>query len=409
MTRFKTRFKPKMLLILLPAVLAVGACDDESGPTEVLSQVEGATSVTASSSLILNQTDLVTVELDGFSLEFWPYTGRTPTLGDAADPINLVLRGGVDPRILRARLMFLDGDRTAFGFPPVSPFDCTWSDAIGGMQSTFAASFGWSGSAVQLQCGAYDPARMHLRLFRFGDWTVANSHFEILIPGTTDHEVVAWELAEQLALVDFLRLSGVPGVTEMINEFPTYRQILGPVFDGLPPALVGLLLATGSINEEGELFNNGVAQTIVLPDLAPAHGGVEIARQEITIDFDQVIPRPFCTGDGADFLLVTGPVTLDQQVVYTPNGNFTSHYHAKGHLDVIQIDPATGTPVSEPYRALVNQHGRSVLTDEVNMVSDIQLQMEIRTRGGERGQLILNMSIGPHGAGDVSVLASCKT
>ena len=404
-----TRLKSKALLILMSSVLVVGACDDESGPTDVLSQMEGATSAVTAASAILNEAELVTVDLDGSSLEFWPYTGRTPTLGDAADPINLVLRGGVDPRILRARLMFLDGDRSAFDMPDVFPFNCTWNDAIGGMQSTFATGFRWSGSAVQLQCGAYDPARMHLRLFRFGDWTVANSHFEILIPGTTDHEVVSWELAELITWVDFLRLGGAADVTEMINEFPTYRQILGPVFDGLPADLIGLLLATGSIDEDGKLLNNGVAQTIVLPDLAPAHGGAEIARQEITINFDQVIPRPFCNGSGTDFLKVTGPVTLDQQVVYMPNGNFTSHYHAKGHLDVIQVDPSTGNPVSEPYRALVNQHGRSVLTDEVNMVSDIQLQMEIRTRGRERGQLMLNMSIGPHGAGDVSGSASCKT
>ena len=49
------------------------------------------------------------------------------------------------------------------------------------------------------------------------------------------------------------------------------------------------------------------------------------------------------------------------------------------------------------------------MTDEVNMVNDIQLQMEIRPGGGERGQLMLNMSIGPRGAGEVSGSASCKT
>lgn len=404
-----TRFESKVLLILFPLVVVVGACDDESGPTEVVSEIRGSTSAVVVASAIVNQTDLVTVDLGGSSLEFWPYTGRTPTLGDAADPINLVLRGGVDPRILRARLMFLDGDRSAFGMPPVFPFNCTWSDAIGGAQSTFATSFGWSGSAVQLQCGAYDPARFHLRFFRFGDWTVANSHFDLLIPGTTDHEVVSWELAEQIALVDFIRLGGAPGVTGVINESPTYRQILAPVFAGLPPALKGLLLATGSITDDGSLRNDGIAQTITLADLPLAKGGADIARQEVNIDFDQVIPRPFCDGGGTDFLKVTGLVTLDQQVVYIPNGNFTSHYHAKGHLDVVQISPSTGQPVSEPYRALVNQQGRSVLTDEVNMVNDIQLQMEIRTGGRERGQLMLKMSIGPHGAGEVSGSASCKT
>ena len=404
-----TRLKSKVLLILSSAVFAVGACDDESGPTDVVSAIEYSTSAAVTSSTILNQTDLVIVDLDGSSLEFWPYTGRTPTLGDAADPINLVLRGGVDPRILRARSMFLDGDRSGFGMPDVFPFNCTWSDAIGGTQSTFATSFGWSGSAVQLQCGTYDPARLHLRFFPFGDWTVANSHFDLLIPGTTDHEVVSWELAEQIAWVDFLRLGGAPGLSDVINESPTYRQILAPVFRGLPAPLKGLLLATNSITEDGKLINNGVAQTITLANVPLAKGGADIARQEITIDFDQVIPRPFCTGDGEDFLKVTGPVILDQRVVYIPNGNFTSHYHAKGHLDVVQIDPSTGEPTSEPYRALVNQRGRSVLTDEVSMVNDIQLQMEIRTGGRERGQLMLKMSIGPRGAARVSGSASCKT
>jgi hypothetical protein len=405
-----TRFKSPALLILLSAVLAVGACDDEeTGPVDIASEVEGTMAVSGTAAAVLNQADLVTVDLGGSSLEFWPYTGRTPTLGDAADPINLVLRGGADPRILRARLMYLDGDRSAFGMPSVFPFNCTWSDAIGGTQSTFATGFGWSGSAVQLQCGTYDPARLHLRFFPFGDWTVANSHFDLLIPGTTDHEVVSWELAEQIAWVDFLRLGGAPGVTGVINESPTYRQILAPVFAGLPADLKGLLLATNSITADGRLVNDGVAQTVTLPDVPLAGGGADIARQNLTIDFDQVIPRPFCSGDGVEFLKVTGPVSLDQQVVYIPNGTFTSHYHAKGHLDVIQINPATGEPTSEPYRALVNQQGRSVLTDQVNMVNDIQLQMEIRTGGRERGQLMLNMSIGPHGAGDVSGSASCKT
>ena len=98
-----------------------------------------------------------------------------------------------------------------------------------------------------------------------------------------------------------------------------------------------------------------VLDPIELTDVPLAGGGAQIARQEVTIDFDQVIPRPFCNGDGTDFLKVIGPVTLDQQVVYTPNRNFTSHYHAKGHLNVVQIDPSTGAPTSEPYRALVNQ------------------------------------------------------
>lgn len=395
------------LFALLALPLMAWACSDQPEPLALESTVETPRAAAAADP-ILNLTDLVTVDVGGTSLEFWPYTGRTPNIGDAADPINLVLAGGADPRILRARLMFLGGDRSAFGLPNVFPFNCTWSDAIGGTQAVFASQFGWAGSAVQLQCGDYDPTRFHVRFFRFGEVTVVGSHFDLLVTGTTDHEVVSWELAEQIALVDFLRLGGVPGATGVITEAPTYRQMRGPVFDALPPEFKGLLLATGSIDAEGKLFNDGVAQTVVLPAVELEKGAAQIARQQVDIAFDQVIPRPFCDGSGTDFLYVNGPVTLTQQVVYVPGKNFQSHYHAKGKLDVVQINPANGQPLSEPYRAHVNQHGKSVLTDEVSMVNDIQLQMEIRPGGGERGTLMLNMKIGPRGAGDVSGSMSCK-
>lgn len=393
---------------LVAVALASTATSCIDGPVEVESDIHPRPTVAAADP-ILNLTDLVSVQVGGSSLEFWPYTGRTPTIGDASDPINLVLGGGADPRIIRARLMFLDGDRSAFNMPDIFPFNCTWEDAIGGVQSTFANGHGWSGSAVQLQCGDYDPARLHLRFFGFGDVMVANSHFDLRIPGTTDHDVISWELAEQIAWVDLLRLGGVPGVTDVINEAPTYRQIFGPLFAGLPPDLKGLLLATNSITADGRLVNDGIAQTVVLPAVDLGAGAAQIARQQVQIDFDQVIPRPFCDESGTDFLYVTGPVTLTQQVVYVRGKNFHSHYHAKGKLDVVQVDPTNGAYLSEVYRAKVNQHGTSVLTDEVSMVSDVQFQAEIRPGGGERGHLTLKMRMGPRGAGDVSGSASCRS
>lgn len=392
---------------ILALVLMTGACSDGAEPLGLQSGVEDRL-VRPATDPILNLTDLVSVEVGGSTLEFWPYTGRTPTLGDAADPINLVLGGGADPRVLRARLMFLDGDRSAFGMPDVFPFNCVWNDAIGGTQAAFASQHGWGGSAVQLQCGDYDPARLHLRFFGFGEVTLANSHFDLLIPGTTDHDVVSWELAEQIALVDFLRLGGAAGVSGVINQAPTYREIFAPVFAGLPPELKGLLLTTGSITSEGKLVNDGVARTVQLPAAGPEGGPAQIARQTVEIDFDQVIPRPFCNEAGTDFLYVNGPVTLTQQVLYVPGANFVSHYHAKGDLDVVQIDPASGAPQSEVYRARVNQHGKSVITNEVSLVSDVQFRAEIRTAGGERGALMLSLKIGPNGAADVAGSADCK-
>jgi hypothetical protein len=187
---------------------------------------------------------LVTIAFAGSSLTFWPFTGANFT--NASDPINLVFAGAADPRALRAALLRLDGNRTSYGFPAVPPFDCAWTDAVGGIQTAYAVTSGWAGSVIQLQCGEYGPIRFHLRLFGAGTWTLANAHFEVLIPGTADHEVLSWELAEQLVVTDFLRTGLLDaaqplGATALINPSPSYRAIDPRVYNGLPAALIGAI------------------------------------------------------------------------------------------------------------------------------------------------------------------------
>ena len=395
----------RRVALLLAGVTIVG-CQDESAPTSPEAPIAAAESAQPAA-----LTDLVTVDVGGSSLTFWPYTGRTPTLGDAADPINLILHGDADPRVLRARLMGLPGDRSALGLPNVFPFNCTWSDAQGQSQAVYAEETGWSGSVVQLQCGQYETLRFHLRLFRTGDVTLANAHLDVLIPGTTDHEVLSWELPQLLVTADLQRLGATVSPSPIITQAPTYRTVFPPVFAGLPPEVLGLILPPAgvplppSVTPTGDLLNDGVATIAEVPPGPTGNGGTVIARQTVEIDFDQVIPRPFCTEDGQDALLVRGPVTLDRQVVYTAGGTLVMQYHAKGHLDVQVVAPEP----SEPYRALVNQHGRGVMTDIQEMVNDIQLRMEIRPGGGERGQLMLNVRVGPDGAGAVSASVSCRS
>ncbi|HEY0305508.1 MAG TPA: hypothetical protein VGC44_11050, partial [Longimicrobiales bacterium] len=108
----------------------------------------------------------VTFNAAGQQLTFWPYTSAA--IGGAeSDPINVVFANR-DARAIRAALMFLDGNRTAFGMPNVAPFNCTWKDAVGGAQVSYAEGEGWTGSAVQLECGEYAPMRFHIRLFPAG-------------------------------------------------------------------------------------------------------------------------------------------------------------------------------------------------------------------------------------------------
>ena len=156
---------------------------------------------------------LVTAQIGQDAVQFWPYTG-TNFAGEPQDPINLIFFGQADPRDIRAALLSLNGDRTALGFPAEAPFNSTWDDAIGDVQTAygatiggemalsptpargngpdrFCASRGWSGSAIQLACGAYEGMRFHLRLFKVGSWTLGNAHLDVSIPGTTEHQVIS--------------------------------------------------------------------------------------------------------------------------------------------------------------------------------------------------------------------------
>ncbi len=144
----------------LSLVLIVG-CSDRSDP------VGPASELSAKANDAPAPAPLVTVDVGGESLTFWPFTSSNLATPD--DPVNLIFTGQANPQQLRSALMGLDGDRTMFGFPDAFPFNCTWTDALGGtMQGAYAEPGGWEGSVVQLECGAYDPLRFHVRLVRHG-------------------------------------------------------------------------------------------------------------------------------------------------------------------------------------------------------------------------------------------------
>jgi len=186
---------------------------------------------------------VVAVRLGAQVERLWPFTG-TDFSGVPSDPLNLVFLGDADPRIIRQTLLALDGDRTAFGLPNVFPLNCTWSDAIGKNQTAYARSEGWQGSAIQLQCGAYNSLRVHVRLFREGKRTLGNAHFEVMIPGTTDHEVLSQEFAETFVKLDLMRsgaLEGPPSETAQISPAPSFGTIRPEIFNGVLPFIAPLL------------------------------------------------------------------------------------------------------------------------------------------------------------------------
>jgi hypothetical protein len=345
---------------LVPVVLAIGA---------LLPAAEArAHSAPAPSGL-------VKVEVDGRMLKMWPFTG-TDLAGTASDPINLVFFGEADPRAIRQVLFALGGDRTAFGFPNAFPFNCTWSDAIGRHQTGWAEPDRWQGSAIQLQCGAYDPLRFHLRLFREGRYTLGNVHFDALIPGTTDHEVLAWEFAETFLKVDLARsgaLTAPPGQTQGINPAPTYRTIRHQVLNGLPPALRAALgLPVTPQTEPVPIPSDGRASTFGLGRaFEPEATDV---RLEYDQPFGQVIPKPFCSTGPLDFLRVDGAVRFVHRVKTTARGRYDARFSASGVLTVTPVNPLTGEPTGPTSSAVVEENHRSKMGDRASEARHLVLQ-----------------------------------
>ena len=350
-------------------------------------------------------SELVTL---GASLEAWPYTGVNFS-GAPQDPINLIFLGDADPRQIRAILGQLDGDRSAFGFPQVFPFDCTWSDAIGGVQTSFGETEGWLGSAMQLECGSYGPLRFHLRLFRQGDVTLGAVHFELLIPGTTEHQVLSWELAEQLVTADLARsglLGAAPSQTGAINAAPTFRSIPAPIYNGVPVALRGAIGGPASnVTAAVGIPTNGSATVLTLI------GNVQPAANEDVEDFvvayGQTVPKPFCSSGPASLVRIEGPVSLKQRARLSAAGEYTVNFTATGGVTVTPIDGTTGLPSGAPYRARIVERHAGHLNDLLQSAFSLREQIELPPTGPDRGSLHELLQAGTQGNDRYALDISC--
>ncbi|MCI0435162.1 MAG: hypothetical protein L0271_16215 [Gemmatimonadetes bacterium] len=386
----------------MAATLTIG-CSEHGGPSEV--QFDAGPETPASSVIAAVVVPAPIVSVAGVDL--WPFTG-SDLQGTASDPINLLFTGRADPRAIRTALMALNGDRTAFGFPPVPPFDCTWTDAFGDIQAAYSDAAGWEGNPVQLSCGPYDPIRFHLRLFPAGGATLANAHFEVLIPGTTDHQVLSWELADQLVNVDLVRtglLGAAPASSAQINPAPGYRDIPAIIYNGLPVALRALIGGPlGNVAAPVPITTDGRATIFALAFYPTAEP--RSTEDRFTIVFGQVIPRPFCT-DGNQFVLVQGPVDFASRVTVSPAGTLHMHQTATGSVSVTPFDPVTGMPTGPGHQALVQDIHEAVMVPEGSIVSSLIQRRETPVTGPFTGSLRVSLRTGPQGADQYEQIEQC--
>jgi hypothetical protein len=339
---------------------------------------------------------LVEASALGTTRRLWPFTGNDFGT-QRADPINLIFVGEAHPLALRAALLALDGDRTAHGFPALAPFDCTWADSIGEEQTAYTDDRGWAGSVVQLACGPYDAVRVHLRLFAMGEWTLANAHVDVLIPGTPHHQVVSWEAAERLVVADFVRsglLATPPSPTGPLHEAP-FRTIPAAFYNALPPDLRRLAGGPAEdVSADVPIRTGGTASVLHLArSVAPVPGDFV---ERLTIRFDKAIPKPFCN-PGAHWVRVQGPIHLTQTVCVTASGAFSRRLEARGEVAVTPVDPRTGRTHGLIRVGQVHEQTHARLdADGAQLRHRRLLELEAGPRGPER--LEVELRVGPDGA-----------
>jgi hypothetical protein len=358
------------LVLLILGFVPLGCSRDKPG-MNTLTGASTEDGIELNAPTILDQdgsvppTGLVPIDIGGGrTATIWPYTGESFN-GVPSDPINLVFLGKADPVRIRAALLALDGDRTAFGLPDAPPFNSRWSDCQGDVQTTYTDGPGWSGSVIQLQLGTYQPVRAHLRLFRTGipdgsggTVTLGAAHFEVLIPGTTSHQVLSWEVAQQLVTLDLARtglLGAAPSMSGPINAAPSFREIPDFIYNQLPPELIGLIQGPPPpIQGSVPLASDGRATVFQLAGEAPIQAGT--ATDAFTLQFQQAIPKPLCSDGPYDWVYVTGPVEFVRTSTVDATGRYEFQAHVSGKLTVTPVDITTNppTPVGQPFNANIS-------------------------------------------------------
>ncbi len=348
---------------------------------------------------------LTPLPVEGQVARIWAYA--TDDLATPQDPINLIFTGKADPRSIRNLLLALDGYRP--DFPPAFPFTCVWSDAIGGLMEAYEEVSGWSGGAIQLQCGSYGPIRFHLRLFKMGRFTVGNAHFEMVIPGTADHQVLSWELAERLVSYDLARsgrLGAAPGSTGAINAAPSYRSIPAVIYNGIPVELRAMIGGPlGNVSGDVGIATDGAATSVRLTSEAPP--AAPRTSQDFVVNFGQVIPKPFCASGPAEYLWVEGAVNLRQDVTVAL-GDFRQTFRASGTLVAVPVDPATGQPSGTPFEAHVMEEQESRATASGGSLIGLQIQQLLPASRPGSGQLRIQVKVDPGGHPRYERVVNCN-
>ena len=353
--------------MLAVAAAALSGCSDQDGRTPgglLSSRRLGGSSMSsnaasrAGGSVQTNPAPpagIVDVAVEGAGLDVWPYTG-TSFDGAPSDPLNLIFVG---TRIRRGSVRH-SWRSTATGLPsafPMPPFNERWGDAIGDVQTSYAGSSGWteasSASPRGIRSAPRAPAPFpHGRALQRGRHVDPGAaHFEVLIPGTADHQVLSWMVARQIITADLVR-SGLlvrdPSLTEPIGAAPSFREIPEFIYNGLPDELKGLI---GTASSPVPLASDGRAAVFHLKGTPAANAGSW--SQQFSLSYGQVIPKPLCADGPLDWVYVQGPVELTKTASVDEAGRCQYTSRIAGRVTVTPVDITQTPRLGESFQAEV--------------------------------------------------------
>jgi hypothetical protein len=338
-------------------------------------------------------------------LTVWPYTASEfadPSAPTPYDPVNLIVLN-TDPRAIRQALLALDGARPAF--PPAPPFTCRWFDGMGNEHAAYGEPEGWVGGSIQLTCYVPggnpfgNPFRYHVRLFRTGDHTLVGAHFEFNIPGTAEHEPLSWNAARDFVMYDLGRAGAQPSSPAAVPLFTPvnggFRTVARPIYDALvgdpsvPKPVWGILVYAGlpvppAVPPPGavKIPADGLAY-VVAPGLVyePVKSDATTTTQ---VQYNVDAPKLFCDS-GGEFVHLSGSLDFVMRVQTNPAGKYLRTYTLGGTLKAFML---TGPDAGRTFDVLVSERHRSMLTDNLQEVTEIGSQVLMRDPPQLRGWVL---------------------
>jgi hypothetical protein len=216
-----------------------------------------------------------------------------------------------------------------------------------------------------------------------------------LIPGTTDHQVLSWELAEQMVIVDFMRSQlldpDVPMVpTDQINDAP-FRTIPAIIYNQIPEELkVAIGGPSGEVDYDVPIGTDGHAMILNLAGSVPWVS--EIRHQQLVIDYDIIAPKPFCNPSQTDLVEILGPVYMDQTVELDEAGVYKMSFYASGELNVTPVYPS-----GETLQGKVREKHAAIFSDKLAINSSTAFQKLLPASADDGAQLFKMLKVSSNG------------